>query len=437
MPAPGRQLDARRRTHKTDEETTMTDGQATRSVSTVVVGAGQAGLALSRCLMDHGVEHVLLERGRLGERWRSERWDSFRLLSPTWLTRLPGWSYGGPDPDGFLDRAEVVELLETYARSFDPPLHEGVTVTDIRPAQPGWEVTTSGGRWLADNVVVATGHLDRPQVPALAGHLHPTVHQLHSSRYRNPQQLPPGAVLIVGAGPSGQQIAAELARAGRRVHVAVGRHRPLPRRWRGRDVYDWMRELGMLDRTIDTLPDPRRAHQAPNAVLAAGAQDLNLRRLVRLGVVAHGRLLAVRGDRLTFAGDLAERLREADEHDVRFRATVDAHLCGGPARPVSVATSTAPWVRDAPQALSLSHDGVRSVVWATGYGRDYSWVNAPVFDEHGHPVQWRGETEAPGLFFLGLRWMYRRSSSSLDGVGADAEHLAGLIAQRCRVPVPA
>jgi putative flavoprotein involved in K+ transport len=198
-----------------------------------------------------------------------------------------------------------------------------------------------------------------------------------------------------------------------------------------------MHRLGMLDRTIDTVPDPAGAQRAPSAVLAAGAQDLNLRQLVGLGVVAHGRLLAAQGDRLTFADDLAERVREADEYDLRFRARIDAHLRGWPVLPVPVPASDEPWVRDAPTALSHGHEGVQTVLWATGYGRDYSWVNAPVFDGRGLPLQWRGETEAPGLYFLGLRWMYRRSSSFLAGVGADAEHLADLIAVRSRDPLPA
>ncbi len=281
--------------------------------TTIIIGAGQAGLALSRCLTEAGHDHLLLERGRVAERWRSERWDSFRLLTPNWQTRLPGFRYQGPEPDGFMDKGQVVDFFDAYAASFAPPVRTGVTVTRVtqRPGG-GWRVVTDRGEYEAANVVVATGHMDRPTVPATAARMPAGVDQLHSSQYRNPGQLPAGAVLVVGAGPSGQQIADELGRAGRRVVLAAGRHRALPRRYRGHDVYWWMERLGLLDRTVDTLPDPDQARDTRSSVLEGGTEDLDLRRLHRHGVQLTGRLLLVEGTRVAFGSSLADDLADAD-----------------------------------------------------------------------------------------------------------------------------
>ncbi len=396
---------------------------------TLIIGAGQAGLALSHCLTEAGHDHVLLERGQVAERWRSERPDSFRLLTPNWLTRLPGFRYDGPDPDGFMDRGQVTRFFDAYAASFDPPVHTGVTVAAVdRQSGSSWQVGTDHGTWSAGNVVVATGHMDRAAVPAASRELPPEVMQVHSSRYRNPGQLPDGRVLVVGAGPSGQQIADELARAGRQVVLAAGGHRALPRRYRGRDVYAWMLELGLLDRTVDSLPDPSSAPRSTRSgVLEGGQQDLDLRRLHRNGVTLTGRLLGVADSRLVFGDGLAADLAAADANAARLRTMVDAHVAAAgldvPDEPW--ATPAVPeWALHAPSDLHLTGAGVSAVVWATGYRRDWSWIHAPVLDEHGDPVHRRGLTAEPGLSFLGLRWLYRRDSGFIDGVGRDAEHLA-------------
>jgi putative flavoprotein involved in K+ transport len=408
------------------------------NVGTIIIGAGQAGLAMSRCLRDRGLPHLVLERGRIAQRWRSERWDSFTLLSPNWQTRLPGHRYAGPDPDGFMSAAEVAAMLETYGST--APVRTGVTVLGVEPAASGWRVRSSAGNHEASAVVVATGDLDRPAVPAFAADIPRHVEQLHTSVYRSPGQLAPGGVVVVGAGPSGQQIADELARAGRAVHLAVGRHKSLPRRYRGHDAYWWMDRMGTLDRTVDSLPQRRAGHRSANAVLTGGTQDLDLHRLVRHGVVPHGHLTGVTGGLLTFDADLAVLLRAAEHNATRFRATVDDHVRRvGLDVPVETvpAAQPAPWADDPARVLDLDRAGIGTVVWATGFRRDFSWLRAPVLDEAGEPVQRRGVTAADGLYFLGLRWMHRRSSSFLDGVGADAEHLAEQIAGRSRVSVNA
>jgi putative flavoprotein involved in K+ transport len=403
------------------------------SVETLIVGAGQAGLALSRYLTDLGRDHVVLERHRVAERWRSERWDSFRLLTPNWLTRLPGMSYDGADPDGFMTRAEVVAFFDTYARSFDAPVRTGVTVSRVSRESEHWVVETDAGRFVAANVVVATGHHDQPRVPEIGRTLPPHIAQLHSSRYRNPAQLPPGGVLVVGAGPSGQQIADELARSGRRVVIAAGRHRSLPRRYRGLDTYQWMDRLGAFERTVDDLPDPSVVRRAPAFVLAGGRDDLDLRRLVAAGAVPVGRLTGIDGSTVRFSDDLAATVAAADDNARRFRASIDDLVARMGLRvddPEAPPRPPGRWAATAPTRLHLDHDAVRTVLWATGYRRDFTWLHAPVLDTAGEPVQHRGVTPAPGLYFLGLRWMHRRSSDAIHGVGTDAAFLAEQIACR-------
>lgn len=407
-------------------------------VETVIVGAGQAGLALSRHLTGRGRDHVVLERHRVAERWRSERWDSFRLLTPNWLTRLPGMAYDGADPDGFMARAAVVDFFEAYARSFDAPVHTGITVRRVRRDDDRWVVETDAHRWLAANVVVATGHHDLPRVPAMARALPARVTQLHTSRYRNPAQLPPGGVLVVGAGPSGQQIAEELARAGRRVVVAAGRHRTLPRRYRGVDAYRWMERLGAFDRTVDDLVDPAAVRRAPAFVVAGGTDDLDLRRLAAAGVVPAGRLTGVDGTTVRFADDLEATVAAADDNVRRFRGAVDglvARAGGAVGDPEPPPASPGRWVTQAPGRLDLGRDAVATVLWATGYRRDFTWLHAPVLDIDGEPLQHRGVTPAPGLYFLGLRWMHRRASDAIHGVGHDAAFLADQIACRSSAPL--
>lgn len=413
---------------------------ATR-VETLIIGAGQAGLTLSHHLTGQRRPHVLLDRGRIGERWRSERWDSFRLLTPNWQTDLPGMGYHGDDPDGFMDRAAVVDLFERYAQSFGAPVHTGVAVHGVRRTGGAWCVTSDHGAFTADNVVVATGHHALPRIPMEpATRLPADMTQLHTSHYRNPRQLPDGGVLVVGAGPSGQQIADELALAGRRVVLAAGRHRTLPRRYRGHDTHWWMQQMGAFDRTIDSLADPHAVRSAPAFVLAGGSADLDLRRLVAHGVIPTGRLAGVLGTTAWFADDLAATVAAADRNLLAFRQSVDDFVERRGITCVPPDDEPPPpgaWAAHAPRQLQLDHAGIRSVIWATGYRRDFTWIDADVFDATGEPVQRRGLTAADGLFFLGLRWMYRRGSDTIHGVGADAAHLASVIARRAASPAVA
>ena len=405
-------------------------------VKTIVIGAGQAGLAMSSSLTAAGEEHLLLERGQVAQRWRSERWDSFRLLTPNWQTRLPGYSYRGADPEGFMGREQIVDFFDGYARSFSAPVRTGVTVLRAEQAENRWRLATSVGTFSAANIVVATGHYEVPRVPAvIASRLSADIDQLLARDYRNPETLAPGAVLVVGAGPSGQQIADELARAGRRVYIAVGRHRPLPRRYRGHDAYWWLDRMGALQRRVDSLADPEAAANAPSVVLSGEREDLHLRRLVSHGVTPLGHLSNVDGTTLHFTADLDRSLADADDHTAKFRGQVDAfvteHGLHVPAS-ANVPDQLPSWAHEPPTTVDMIQAGISTVVWATGYRRDHSWIAAPVFSATGAPVQDRGITPARGLMFLGLRFMHRRNSNFIDGVGADAVYLADSIKSAAR-----
>ncbi len=297
-------------------------------IDVVVIGAGQAGLAMAHELAARGIDHVVLERGRVAERWRSERWDSLRLLTPNWCTRLPGWRYTGADPDGFMTMAQVVRYFEDYAASFTPPVLTGVTVRAVDFDGTRWRVTADGQYWSARAVVIATGHCDTPQVPAMARALPESVRQITPGRYRNPSALPEGGVLVVGASASGVQIAHELGAAGRAVTLAVGRHVRLPRCYRGRDIIWWLDRAGVLDERIDRVPDPEAARAQPSLQLVGdpACRPLDLAVLAAAGVRLNGRALGVDGARMHFAGDLAETPAAAERKLVRLRARIDRFI---------------------------------------------------------------------------------------------------------------
>ena len=398
---------------------------------TVVIGAGHAGLAMSRCLTDRGVAHVVLDRGAIGQRWRTARWDSFRLLTPNWMSRLPGWAYTGPDPDGFMTAGEFVEYLSGFAGSFDAPVRTHTRVTRVAPVTSGFAVHTDDGLWAARSVVIATGYHSRAKVPAVAGQLGGEVAQLVGSAYRSPSSLPDGGVLVVGASASGVQIAHELVRAGRPVHLAVGCHTRLPRRYRGRDILWWLNRTGSLDRTIDQVPDPGTARAEPSLQLAGTAhpRGADLGVLRESGVRLTGRLWAIDGTVAAFAADLADTVTVAQQRldrvlaDIdRYSATTPGAAVGPPDPPPLIA------VPDGPSRLDLRRAGISTVLWATGYRPRYPWLAAPVLDRDGSIRHRRGVTDVPGLYAIGLRFQYRRSSTFVDGARHDAAYLADHIA---------
>jgi len=416
-----------------------------RCTDTVIVGGGQAGLAMSRCLAQRGLDHVVLERGRIAERWRSERWDSLRLLTPNWQSRLPGYRYAGPDADGYMTMPEVVSYLEGYARSFAAPIEEGTTVRVVEPARGGYRVVTDSGIWRARNVVIATGYCDVPWVPDMAQRLPADIRQVVPTRYRNPSELPPGGVLVVGASASGIQLADEIHASGRPVTVAVGRHTRMPRRYRGRDILWWLDAMGLFDQGAEDVYDLEIAREQPSLQLVGRPdhQDLDLPILESRGVRLAGRAIGVESDRVLLDDDLVKHTAAADVKLAMLLSRIDdwAEQSGldreiGPKAPFRPFL----WPADAPESIDLRAEGIRTVVWATGFRRRYPWLKVPVLDARGEIRHEGGVTPAPGLYVIGLNFLRRRKSTFIDGVGDDARDLADHLEARKlagRVPVVA
>jgi putative flavoprotein involved in K+ transport len=399
------------------------------STEACVIGAGQAGLATSRHLTVRGIDHVVLDRGEVGERWRSERSESLTLLTPNWLTRLPGHSYSGANPDGFMSRDEVVDLLEEYAFRIAAPVRRHTRVLRVETYAGGYRVATDRGDIHARNVVIATGFADVPAHPRAAERLSARVHQLAPRAYHNPGALPDGGVLVVGASASGVQIADEIARAGRDVTLAVGRHTRLPRRYRGADIMYWLERLGVLDQTIESLPQPEASRAQPSMQLVGSepARDLDLSTLLARGVRLTGRLSDIAGERVTLAADLARSMARADAKLERLLQRIDAADGGSTHdRPRPISTLAPPAI----ETLELAAEHISTLIWATGYRRDYTWLQVPILSADGEIVHVRGITPAAGLYAVGLRFQHTRKSTFIDGVGADAEYIVRDIAAR-------
>lgn len=398
----------------------------------VVVGGGQAGLSMSHCLTQAGVDHVVFERERVGHEWRERRWDSFCLVTPNWQCQLPGFGYRGGDPDGFMPRDEVVAYLEDYAKSFDVPIVEGVAVTRLRGRVDGrFTVETSAGTLTADQVVVATGPYQTPRVPRIAERLPDDVVQLHSADYRNPARLPAGDVLVVGTGQSGCQIAEDLHLAGRRVHLAVGGAPRVARRYRGRDVVAWLADMGYYRRGIDEFADADAVRFRANHYVTGrdGGRDIDLRVFARDGMRLHGRLVDIRASVLHFAADLRASLDAADAVSESIKDAIDAYVAAGGIDAPAETRYIPVWRPGVEQhTLDLTATTIGSVVWSTGFGADYRWIDLPVFDGRGYPTHHRGVTSFPGVYFLGLPWQHTWGSGRFCGVAEDAEYLAARIA---------
>jgi putative flavoprotein involved in K+ transport len=400
----------------------------------IVVGAGQAGLALSHFLAADRRDHVVLERGNIGESWRSQRWDSFCMVTPNWTIRLPGMPYDGNDPDGFMPSAEFIARLERFAETFSAPLATGQDVKTIRRENGAFTVQTSDRAWRARNVVVASGHYAAPRRPGAATALPSDICQIDAIDYRNPDQLPPGAVLVVGSGQTGCQIVEDLIRAGRRVFLCVGRSGRLPRRYRGRDCLYWQHQMGWLDRTPDMLDSPGdRFRGDPHLSGRDGGYTISLHRFAHDGVRLLGHLEGVDGHAVALAGDVAEKLAAADAYADWFFSTIDAFIAAdGLSFPPPDPSNTddggprgaAP---ETPRSLSLKDEKIGTVIWATGFTFDFGWVDGVTCDPFGYPSQRRGATDVPGLYFLGLNWMYRRKSGIIYGSGDDAAYVAAHI----------
>jgi putative flavoprotein involved in K+ transport len=396
----------------------------TTQVETAVIGGGQAGLSAGFHLSRRGTEHVVLERGDIGETWRSERWDSFRLNTPNWFLQLPGHEYAGDDLDAFLTRDETVAYLESYANASNGSIQTGTDVLSLRAGPGGFELETPAGALTARNVVVATGSFRKPTPVAAAG----GVFQIHARGYESPEQLPDGGVLVVGSGQSGCQIAAELNRDGRDVYLSIGRCPSLPFTYRGRRIYEWLVDIGMMDDTVDTLPSPTaRLAGNPTVASADTAHLIGPRRLAREGVTLIGRVETLDDSRVVVRPDAGERLAEAASFEATFKQRLDDYIAANAIdAPQEENESTADVVPEV-EELDLHAAGVTSIVWANGYRPDYSWIDLPVFDAGGWPAHTRGVTAVDGLYFVGVHWLHKRKSALLLGVGEDAEHIVSTI----------
>jgi putative flavoprotein involved in K+ transport len=400
-----------------------------------VVGAGQAGLSVSHHLRALGVGHVVFDRGRIGESWRSSRWDSFTLVTPNWMNRLPGYR---PEPGAakrFLPRDEVVAVLEGFAAGL--PVRELTPVTSVTVAERGYRLIAADRPVHARAVVVAGGGLRRPVIPDLARDLPADLFQTDAGSYRNPDALPSGAVLVVGSGQSGAQIAEELAAADREVFLATSRVPRVPRRYRGRDVHEWSVELGLYDQRIEQLADRAQVRQ-PHPMLsgARGGHTLALQQLARDGVALLGRLLGVEGTKLRFGTDLPDNLRFADQRAAEVRRLIDEYVdaTGTTAAPPDFDPAERPWLDPsarpwsgaglAPELLDCRADQISTVIWCTGFGPDTAWLDVPVLAPGGSPIHTRGVTVYPGLFVAGYPWLSNRGSGILYGVDGDAARIA-------------
>lgn len=396
--------------------------------SVVVVGGGQAGLSISAHLSGRNIDHVIFEKHRIAHAWRSQRWDAFCLVTPNWQCQLPSFPYAGPEPKGFMPRDAIVAYVEGFARAIDAPVREGVAVTRVARDPTGlFRVETTEGSVTADAVVLAVSAYHQAQVPAMAAALDPSIAQIHSSAYRNPAALPPGAVMVVGSGQSGCQIAEDLHLAGRDVHLVTGSAPRCPRVYRGRDAVEWLSDLGQYDLPVERHPKGEAVRRQANHYLTGrdGGRDIDLRRFATEGMRLHGRLTGLAGGTVSFDDDLAHNLDNADRVYNGICALIDKHIAdnridappGRPYAPVWQPPGTPV------SALDLGAAGIATVIWATGFRSDWRFVDLPLCDAAGYPTHKRGVTTIDGLYVVGMPWLHTWGSGRFLNVGRDAAHV--------------
>ncbi|QDD87545.1 MSMEG_0569 family flavin-dependent oxidoreductase [Pseudomonas oryzihabitans] len=402
--------------------------------SAIVVGGGQAGLSASYYLQQHDIDHLVLEKHSLTHTWRNQRWDNFCLVTPNWQCALPGHPYSGPDPHGFMKKNEIIAYLDAFIAKVQAPVREGVAVQRLakRP-EGGYRLDTSAGEFSADQVIVASGGYHTPIIPRLAERLPAHIVQLHSEQYRNAESLPPGGVLVVGSGQSGAQIAEDLHLAGRQVFLAVGDAPRCARFYRGKDVVDWLAEMGYYEIGVDDHPLREGVRDNTNHYVTGrdGGRDIDLRRFALEGMQLFGRLTDLKGEVLTFAADLDAKLDAADAVYNRINASIDQYIAqNGIEAPAGNAYEPLWRPENSPTTLDLSRAGITSIVWCIGFQPDFSWVDVPVFNGRSYPGHRRGVTEQPGLYFLGLPWLHTWGSGRFSGVARDAEYLVAELSRR-------
>jgi putative flavoprotein involved in K+ transport len=412
-------------------------------IDTVIIGAGHAGLAMSRCLSDRGIDHVVLERADVANSWRTERWDSLRLLTPNWQSKLPGFSYQGNDPDGFMAVPEIINFVEHYADVISAPIDNQTTVTSVRGAGDGYQVDTDRGSWRSRTVVIATGACNIANVPAISASAPSTIDMVTSMDYRNSAQLRKGGVLVVGASATGIQLADEIHRSGRPVTLSAGEHVRMPRVYRGRDIFWWMDAAGVLDERYDEVDDINRARNVPSPQLV-GSQNrstLDLNALTGAGVNIIGRLAGINDGKAQFSGSLRNNCALADLKMNRLLNTIDEWVSENSLdNEVEPPHRFAPTVVEdsPPLGLDIRNGQIETIVWATGFHSDYSWLDVPVLDRKGKIRHDGGVVNSPGMYLMGMTFLRRRKSSFIHGAGDDAsdlsDHLAAYLANGASLP---
>jgi putative flavoprotein involved in K+ transport len=410
--------------------------RSARAIDVVIVGAGHSGLAISHCLGQRSIDHVVLERGEVANSWRHERWDSLRLLTPNWQNSLPGYAYSGNDPDGFMTMPEVVEFIEGYAVRNSAPVITETEVTSIRRGEDTYRVETCAGAWMSRAIVIASGAFSIPAVPGLSSSFASSIAQFTSKDYRKPTDLPDAAVLVVGASATGLQLAEEIHRSGRSVTLAVGEHIRMPRQYRGRDIQWWMSSVGVLDQTYKEIDDIDRARRVPSPQLVGTPErrTLDLNVLQDIGVAITGRLVSASGHKAQFSGSLANHCAMADLKLNRLLGAfddwaTDAGLnseLGIPSRPARTRVDDSPLL-----TLDFKKAGIGTIVWATGLNPDHRWLELPVFDRRGR-IRHDGGVVSPGVYLMGLPFMRRRKSSYIHGTEDDARELSSHLASYLR-----
>jgi putative flavoprotein involved in K+ transport len=402
----------------------------------IIVGGGQAGLSVSYYLQQRGIDHLVLERKNVMHSWRTERWDSFTLVTPNWQCQLPDHPYDGDDPHGFMNREETNDYLDRFAEKVKAPVLEGVEVTRANPLPSGgFELLTSKGIYTCDQIVVASGAYQHPVIPAMAERLPSDVLQIHSAQYRNPGQLPPGAVLVVGSGQSGAQIAEDLHLAGRKVFLATGNAPRVARFYRGKDVVEWLDQMGYYDISLYEHPLREGVRDNTNHYVTGrdGGHEIDLRKFALEGMELYGRLVDFDGEALIFKGNLKSNLDHADQVYNNINARIDLYIeRDGIDAPAASVYQPAWEPKQERLSLRLAGSGITSVVWCIGFTPDFHWIDAPIFDAKGYPEHHRGVTPQPGLYFVGLPWLHTWGSGRFSGIARDAEYLADQIDERRR-----
>lgn len=398
-------------------------------IETIIVGGGQAGLSTSYHLKQLGCEHIVFDAAeKPAHAWRNDRWDSFTFVTPNWTIQLPGAHYAGNDPDGFLPKDEIIAYFEQYVEKCSLPVQYKTSVLEVAPLEDdkGYQVKSSGGEYRAKNVVMATGSFQEPKIPAFNANIPAGVTQLHSGHYRNPSQLPDGAVLVVGSGQSGMQIAEELYQNGRVVYLCTGTAPRVPRRYRGRDIVSWLLDIGFFDQTVDKLASPKaRLIGNPQVSGKNGGHSLNLHQFALDGVRLLGHIAGAEDGKVMFAPDLKENLAKVDKAEKDILGKIDQYI---EANGINAPQETPPDLQDGYTAevvteLDFKAANINTVIWAMGYTADYSLVKLPITDEDGFPIQQCGITQYPGLYFVGMNWLHKRKSTILLGVNEDVEYI--------------